>query len=327
VSFDAIIGHAPLIRRFRRLLAEDRLAHALLLHGMDGIGKYQLAFRIALARVCPEREDDACGACLDCRLGQSGDHPDVHAVDETETSRIRIERVREMIQRSQQKPYRARGRVFLIRDAERMTDEAQNAFLKTLEEPPPGCLILLTSGRPQGLLPTIRSRCQESRLKGLTAEETRAVLERAGVGADRLTLLASISGGSPGNALALETGGFLPLREALLELVGGACRDPLGVAEAVVSKLREAEEGVRHRTQVLVEMWISVLRDLLVARAGVAGESLWNRDLEAPIRAAARVRSIEGLEERLEAGFAALKSLDVNASPDLVVSDLALGLG
>jgi len=321
-----MVGHDPVIRRFRRLLADDRLAHAYLLHGPDGIGKYQLAFRIALARLCRQREDDACGSCLDCRLARSGDHPDLHPVDETETSRIRIDVVRELIRRSVQKPYRARGRVFLVRDAERMTDEAQNAFLKTLEEPPERCLLILTSSRPQGLLPTIRSRCQESRLKALSDEQTRAVLERARVGADRLALLASISGGSPGSALALEAGGFLPLRAALLELVSGTCGDPLGVAESVVLKMRESEDGVRYRTQVLVEMWISVLRDLLLARAGLDAESLWNRDLAVPIGAAARARSIEELEDGLEAGFAALKSLAVNTSPDLVVSDLALGL-
>jgi DNA polymerase-3 subunit delta' len=321
-----MVGHDALIRRFRRLLADDRLAHAYLLHGMDGIGKYQLAFRIALARLCRQREDDACGSCLDCRLARSNDHPDLHPVDETGSSRIRIDVVRELIRRSVQKPYRAQGRVILVRDAERMTDEAQNAFLKTLEEPPDRCLIILTSSRPQGLLPTIRSRCQESRLKALTGEQTRAVLERAGAGADRLALLGSISGGSPGNALALEAGGFLPLRTALLELVSGTCGDPLGLAEAVVVKMRESEEGVRHRTQVLVEMWISVLRDLLLVRAGLADESLWNRDLASAIGSTARARSIEALEDGLEAAFAALKSLSVNASPDLVVSDLALGL-
>jgi DNA polymerase-3 subunit delta' len=326
MSFDAVVGHQRVLGRIRGLLAADRFPHACLLLGEEGIGKYQVAWRTGLARLCIESADDACGRCRDCRLGEAGEHPDLHALDEPEAVALRIEQIRELIALSGRKPYRARGRTFLVRDAHRLTEEAQNALLKTLEEPPPGCVLLLTSGRPEELLATIRSRCQEFHLQPLSIPETTAVLERTDCPGERVELLSRISGGSPGKALALDGAGFLELREPLLELVGGDASDPLAVAEFVFGRVKTGDSGVRHRSRILVEMWISVLRDLLALRAGAREELAWHRDLQPRLAAVAARRTRQDLEMRAAAAFAALASLAVNASPDLVLSSLALDL-
>ncbi|MBN2490204.1 MAG: DNA polymerase III subunit [Planctomycetes bacterium] len=326
MSFDSVVGHARVVEHLRSLLTADRLPHACLLHGEEGIGKYCVARYTALARLCSAAPADACGRCHDCRLGLAGAHPDLHALDEPEAVSLRIEQIRELIALSARTPYRARGRTFLVRDAHRLTEEAQNALLKTLEEPPPGCVLLLTSGRPEGLLPTIRSRCQEFGMRPLSIPDATTVLERSGCPPERVGLLARISGGAPGKALALEAGGFLELRAALLDLVGGDAADPLETAEQVLARVKTGETGVRGRTEMLVELWISVLRDLLVLGVGAADTLVWHHDLEPRLGAVAARRTPRELETRIEAAGRALRALAVNASAELVLSDLALAL-
>lgn len=326
MSFDAVVGHEEAKSRFRRLLAADRLAHAYLVHGEEGIGKFRLALEVAGARLCPELTEDACGQCLDCRLVKAGSHPDLFLLDDPDAASLHIDQVRALIDTTVRKPVRSPGRAYVIRDAERLREEAQNALLKTLEEPPPGSLILLTSDRPQGLVPTLRSRCQELRLKPLTQEETLQVLQSTDLQWERIELLSLISGGSPGKALAMEAGAYLDLRYHVLTLVGGETSDPLGLAEAVFSGLNPRDPGIRSRARMVVETWISVLRDLLVVHAGQGAEEAWNRDLAPEIARVVRTSPSGILENHLVSALDSLRSLSVNASPDLVLGDLAISL-
>jgi hypothetical protein len=152
------------------------------------------------------------------------------------------------------------------------------------------------------------------------------VLGREVLASERVALLALISGGSPGKALALERGGYLILRDPLLDVLDGAAEDPLAVAEAVHGELKKGEAGVRLRTQVVVEMWATLLRDLLGASVGLPEEGLWNRDRVERIRAVAAQRSAERWRSDVAAAREALAALSLNASPDLVMSDLMLAL-
>ena len=112
----------------------------------------------------------------------------------------------------------------------------------------------------------------------------------------------------------------------MLDLVSGKVTDPLGVVEAIMEKVRRKDEGVRYRSRMLVEMWITLLRDVLVSRIGAPGEILVHQDLAEQVASVACVRSETELQACCEAARAAMKSLDVNALPDLVVSELALSV-
>ncbi|PWG63245.1 DNA polymerase III subunit delta' [Sediminicurvatus halobius] len=209
-------------QRFTRALAQDRLAHALLLAGPAGTGKGQLA-RAMLARLLctAPTGDQACGACHGCRLRGGGAHPDCRLVlPEAEGSgALRIEAIRGLGEFLRLSSQYGGWRVALIEPAEAMTHGAANSLLKLLEEPPPGVVLLLVSHRPARLPPTVRSRCQLLRLGLPTPAVAEAWLAREHP--EAVPLLAE-TGGAPLAAVRLaEAGGgerLEALARALAEL-------------------------------------------------------------------------------------------------------------
>lgn len=309
-AFDGILGHERTIARIESLLTGSRLAHAYLFTGDAGIGKHRVAIATAAAR-------------LDAVPDALADHPDAFVVDAADDATLSIDVIRDLIDFASRRPVRGPGRVFVVRDADRLTEEGQNALLKTLEEPPDASLMLLVCARPEALLPTIRSRAQSIRFQPLDIEATRTVLEREGT--ERAELLASLAHGSPGNATVLARAGLLEQRRVLLDWWTGRDRDPLGTAEALYVELKGKDAGVRHRTRLVVELWVTLLRDLAIAAAG-APEIAWNRDLGPEIAEAAGRRDLEATTAALAHAVACLGSLHVYASPELVLTDLALEL-
>jgi DNA polymerase-3 subunit delta' len=155
--------HAGPRERLESAVAGGRLPHAVLLHGPAGVGKEQFAGALAAALLCTGRAArlEACGRCAECALTRAGSHPDLHWLrrpDERKT--ISVDQVREISERLAQTSMRRGRRVGIATPAHAMTPSAQNALLKTLEEPAAGILLVLVSSRPSGLLATIRSRCQ-----------------------------------------------------------------------------------------------------------------------------------------------------------------------
>ncbi|MCX7822140.1 MAG: DNA polymerase III subunit delta' [Syntrophobacterales bacterium] len=167
----------------RNLMAKNRLPHAILLTGREGIGKTAFALEVAKVLLCEKRSDSAlaCGTCGSCRKVEALIHPDLIMV-RAEGNVIKINQVRAIIEETS---YRVRGghfRVIIIEEAEKLSDEASNALLKILEEPPTGNIFLLTSSRYYQLLPTIRSRCCKISLQPVPTNELLRVAE------ERLTL-------------------------------------------------------------------------------------------------------------------------------------------
>lgn len=146
--------------QLRRSLQRGRLAHAYLFVGPRGSGKTDAAFALAQALNCERKKDDACGQCPSCQSIAIGKHPDVHTVKpESKSRRIQIEQIRDFTSAIALKAMSARVKAGIVTDADCMNEAAQNAFLKTLEEPPANTIIILLTAEPQRLLPTILSRC------------------------------------------------------------------------------------------------------------------------------------------------------------------------
>jgi len=154
------LANEEVLNRFRRLAASGRMAHAYLFAGPAQTGKFETALAVAQLVNCEDLDHGPCGNCASCRKVISGNHPDVHivAVLEDENS-IKIDQVRQMLGRAAMRAFEARTKVFILREAHHMTTEAANALLKTLEEPAPHTLMVLTTCLPEACLDTVKSRC------------------------------------------------------------------------------------------------------------------------------------------------------------------------
>ena len=325
MPFDTIIGHERPKRFLQSALCSERLAHALLFHGEEGIGKLLTARVLAQAVNCeatpPPDPPDACGACRSCRQIETGAHPDVTILTAT-GEKGETDHTREIESRFIYRPLVGRLKIVILDNADLLRREAANALLKTIEEPPPDSLIVLVSSRPEALLPTIRSRCQEMRFAPLALDVVEAsVRQRRRLSDTDARFLAVISGGRLGlaleaepEALRAERAGFLRLvsRESV-ESIGGL----LSVCEAV-GKSDQAEPALT---------WLTAwFRDLVMVKAGGDRSRLVNSDCLAQLDTLASRLTIEMILD-LAAYVASMhRGLERNLNKQLMLEGLLLRL-
>jgi DNA polymerase-3 subunit delta' len=277
-----IEGHDRPLAILKRGLTNKTLAHAYLFSGDPGIGKKMTALALAAAANCSAAGvNGGCGECASCRQVAALSHPDVHVVmPESENERllagwsdkavekasdeIKIDQIRQAQESLTLTPSGGGKKILIVDGAETLNAAAQNAFLKTLEEPPGDALIVLITSMPQGLLPTIRSRCQEIRFLPLPRHTlAQALMHRRGLVGEDARFLAALAQGSMGRALGMDVEQEKAAREGVMELWGGLRRmdpgDVLAKAEAL-SKDRDALER-------LLDIGVELLRDAMVFRA------------------------------------------------------------
>ncbi len=299
-----------------RTAEEDRPAHAYLFSGRDGIGKKAVAFNFACLLNCPDREHDADHTCPTCRRIVREKHPDV-AVERPERGIIRIEQVRAARSFFRYAPVEARYRVLIVDDAHLMNRAAQNALLKTLEEPPRASILILISSRPALMLPTVRSRCRRIRFQPIGAGELATLLaRRRDVEPARARVLAAVACGSVERALTMDSSKSLETRDEIVEILCEPAKKGmaalLGFSEKISSDRATALEAIE-----LASTWV---RDLLTHRLGADGLDPIHSDLLDTTSLTAQHRSIDALlavsEELRKA--AELIEAEINANARLV---------
>jgi DNA polymerase III subunit delta' len=321
VKLADVVGHQAVISRLRRVVADDRPAAAYVFSGPSGVGKRTVADAFTMELLCASPTGDgACGTCAQCVRVAAGTHPDVLVVvREADRRDIRTEQVRELTRWFALRPLMASRKVALLDGAETLNEHAQNALLKTLEEPPGAAVLLLVVARASLLLPTVRSRCQQVRLDPLPDADLTRFLEREGVPRDRLPLLVARSGGSPGRALALRDDPQAEQRGRLLERLG---RLP-ELSAAEISSL--AQTMARGDVEPALEVIASWFRDLLGVVAGADGP-LRNPEAAEALRAAAARGSVRGVLHQLEAVCATIEAIERNANRALALETMLLAL-
>ena len=316
-----VVGHKWAVDLLKRALASGRVAHAYLLTGPPQIGKRSLALNFAQALNCLD-EEKPCGQCLACSKIAHGNHPDVQII-EGEGGTLKIDQMRTLRHEAALSPLEGHWKVYIIRQMEQATTEAANCLLKTLEEPPSNVILMLTASEAEALLPTIVSRCQVLNLRPLATETVQASLqERWGVDAERAQLLARLSGGRLGWAVAAsQNDAILEQRERhlneMMALMGQGRVERLEYAQQL-SRNPEAAPG-------LLYLWLSWWRDLLLATSG-SSVGVTNVDREDTLSTQAQRYSLGQVRDFVEALRTAAWRLERNANTRLTLEVLMLSL-
>jgi DNA polymerase-3 subunit delta' len=271
----------PWLARQRQQVAaarmEGRLPHAILLHGPEGVGQADLALWISQLVLCEAKGDVPCGRCPACILFLAGNHPDFYTLErEEKASFIKVDQVRELCGKLTMRSFRGGSKVGIIDPADQMNIQANNALLKTLEEPPEETLLILSASRLDRLPRTVASRCQKLKLATPTAEQAMRWLNAEQRRDDWPDLL-SLAAGAPFLALAMAADGTGELssemRDALAEAVQKRSFDPLGLA-AAWSKDRPAQRLA----------WLERCVEQSIRRGVASGDAVNNnQDFRLPI--------------------------------------------
>jgi len=335
--FSSVFGHRRLLALLSRAIARDTLPPALLLAGPSGVGKRRTAMAIARAinclepRATSELERDACGKCASCRRIERGVHPDVIVIEPGENGSIKIEAIRDVVDRAGYRPFEARRRVVIIDDADALVPAAQNALLKTLEEMPAASIFVLVSSIPDSLLPTVRSRCPRLRFGPLAAAEVAQALVRDHKYSETdARAAAADADGSVGRALSADSADLTQARDEARRLLEQTARteDPARRLEVArdLSGTKGTSASDRDQMAACLRALASLLRDLGIVATQADRGVLANADLEAQLEKLTgsfdhgrSLRAYAAVDE-------ALTALERNASPKVVADWLVLQL-
>ncbi|TFH37680.1 MAG: DNA polymerase III subunit delta' [Anaerolineales bacterium] len=276
-----MIGHSWAEELLKKHIRTDQVRQAYLLTGSDGLGKRTLAIRFAQALNCtaPKASGDICGECRACTLIPTTQFPDFHEiVPEEDTSRLKVEQIRELQQKLALSPYEGTWRIALLPDFENATENAANALLKTLEEPSENVIVLLTAVDVPSLLPTIVSRCEHLPLRAVSNEIIRETLLRQGVEGEQAELIAGLAQGRPGWAIRYANDPELLVKRAelldqLSQLLHQSKRERFDYVERFLPR-RDELDTQRHNVQEALQIWMGVWRDAMQRGFNVAGENI-----------------------------------------------------
>ena len=267
LKFSQIHGQPGVLGELSRSFQAGSVVHAFLIHGDEGCGKKTLAQTMSMALHCTGEGEKPCLECGPCRRMLMGVHPD-HIEVASDSSVISVKMVRDLIDRLTEKPYEGGWRTVIIHDAEKMNEAAQNALLKTLEEPDGRTAFFLLTAHPEGLLATIRSRCRPVFMPRLSEEVIASELIGRGMPEGRARYAARLSQGVMGRAIALcrEDDPYFAWRDEAVKLMQTLRRkDDVPRAASAWNEKRKPED-----CQAFLDALETVLRDVLRVQSGLA---------------------------------------------------------
>lgn len=322
-AFSEIIGHEQIIGHLQNAIRTGRVSHAYILDGEEGAGKNLLARAFAQTLQCEKQGTEACGECRSCRQTFSGNQPDIIYVSHEKAGSIGVDEIREQLcQDIQIRPYSSPYKIYLVDEAEKMTAQAQNALLKTIEEPPAYGVILLLTTNSEGFLPTILSRCVTLKLRPVSDRQVREYLmEHLQIPDYQADVCTAFARGNIGKAKRLaQSEHFGELKDHAIHLVRHI--EDMEIFEITDAIRRVADYKAEISDYLdLLALWY---RDVLLFKATRQIDSLVFAGEINYISAQAAKSSYEGLERIIESLDKAKVRLKANVNFELTMELLLL---
>lgn len=323
-GFGHIIGHESIIQHLQNAIASHKVSHAYILHGEEGMGKKLLANTFAKTLQCEEGGIVPCNRCKSCLQADSGNHPDIIRVTHEKYS-IGVEDIRVQVNADiQVKPYNSAYKIYIIDEADKLTEQAQNALLKTIEEPPEYAVILLLVSNVSVILPTILSRCVMLNLKPVDKQEIKEFLMEHNKVPDYMAeVAATFSGGNVGKAIKYASSEeFDRMKEDVLHILKYI--DDMELHE-IISGLKTLTAS-KNNIEDYIDLMVLWYRDVLMFKATLDPDLLLYREELSFIKNQASTRSYEGLDKIISAMEKAKIRLKANVNFDIAIELMLLSI-
>lgn len=322
-GFDEIIGHEQIIEHFQNAILLDKMSHGYILNGEENSGKSMLASAFAKTLQCEKKDSNPCGVCKSCRQVETRNHPDIIWITHEKPNSIGVDDLREqLISDIYIKPYSSPYKIYIIDEAEKMTVQAQNSLLKTIEEPPEYGIILLLTNNAEGFLPTILSRCAVLNLRPVKDLQIKKYLmEQYKVPDYKADICVAFAQGNLGKALKLASSErFDEIKEQVVKLLR-----QISTMEhsALLSHVKEMEKDKQDIYEYL-DLMLVWYRDVLLFKVTKDINSLVFRGEYTSISKIATTSSYEGLEIIIGAIEKARVRLKANVNFGLAIELLLL---
>ena len=324
-SFSEIVGHEQIKEHMQAAIRDKKPFHAYLFQGEEGVGKEAMARTFAAGLQCQsESADKPCKECVSCRQMESGNQPDVIWVTREKAS-LGVDEIREQLCNTMDiKPFSSPYKIYLVPEAEKMTEAAQNALLKTIEEPPEYGVVILMTSNISALLPTIQSRCLTMEFRPLsTAVVESYVKEHCQVPDYQARASAAFAQGNLGKAMRYaKSEDFIERKDHIISLLRHVEQMDLSEMLAVIKDLGTRKDEVRDYIDLMV-LWY---RDVLLFKATKDINQLLFQNEASYISREASHRSYEKIEEILQAFEKAKVRLRANVNFDITMELMLLTL-
>ena len=322
-GFQDIIGQEQIKEHLQSALSAKKISHAYIINGEKSSGKEFIAKIFAMALQCEKEGTEPCNECRSCKQALSKNQPDIIFVSHEKPNTISVDDIRAQVNNDVAiKPYSSKYKVYIINEAEKMTPQAQNAILKTLEEPPAYAVILLLVSNMNSLLPTILSRCVTLNMKPVRDELIRKFLmEELQVPDYKANVCVGFARGNVGKAKLLASSEeFENIKAEALSLLKYIKDMEMQEIVAAIKKINEYKLEIQDYFDIIA-IWY---RDVLLFKATMDANQLIFRDEVQTLRKIAARCSYEGIERVIQALSTAKKRMEANVNFDLLMELLLL---
>ena len=298
-SFKDVVGHKDILKYISSAVENNRVSHAYILNGERGSGKKMLANLFAMTLLCETGDNEPCGKCHSCKQAESGNHPDIIRVTHEKPNSISVDDIRTQVNNTVDiKPYQGPYKVYIIPQADMMTPQAQNAILKTIEEPPSYAVFLLLTENAETLLPTINSRCVMLKLRNIKDTLIKKYLmENLEIPDYKADMCTAFAQGNMGRAIMLANSDhFNEIREEAVQLLKHINEMELNEIVAAVKNISVYKLEITDYLDIIM-IWY---RDVLLYKATKEIDKVVFKDQLQSIKEQARKSSYEGIELILE---------------------------